>query len=114
MLFKLTAVAAVAALALTGCEEDACRSYSKYTCAQLQAANYYVMFSSLEKNGAALIDGAEGWAEMTYRIGAAKGLSECGSMAHSYAQQLTKQSRPEWGYVCCLRTAKSDCAEKHR
>lgn len=46
-------------------------------------------------------------------LGQVTGLSACGSLAHSRAGEL-KLSSANWGYVCCLKTNTSECAEKHR
>ncbi len=46
-------------------------------------------------------------------LGQAAGLPLCGSLARSKASSLN-MSGANWGYVCCLKTSSSECAEKHR
>lgn len=46
-------------------------------------------------------------------LGQVTGLAACGSLAHSKAS-LLNMSSANWGYVCCLKTSSSECAEKHR
>lgn len=66
---------------------------------KLEAAEYNVFFSPPKGD--------------VVRIGRASGLSQCGSMAHSYAAS-TNMSQADWGYVCCMIAKGSDCYEKHR
>jgi hypothetical protein len=49
-----------------------------------------------------------------YYLGIAQGLNQCGAMAHSYANSNNLDSSSGWGYICCLKTKDSECAEKHR
>lgn len=49
-----------------------------------------------------------------YHLGVANGLSACGAIAHSYAQSKNLARGDGWSYVCCMKTANSECAEKHR
>lgn len=46
-------------------------------------------------------------------LGQVTGLTACGSLAHSKAGSLNVSSA-NWGYVCCLKTNSSVCAEKYR
>lgn len=94
---RVTAILATAAL--YGCS-DSCREYSAYTCKELEAATYNVNFFFPDDT-------------KVYDLGQAVGLSACGAVAHSYANEKELGSS-RWGYVCCLETADSQCAEKHR
>jgi hypothetical protein len=87
------------ALASSVASGDECREYSQFTCKQIEAAEYNVLFSPPRGDAA--------------RIGRASGLSECGNMARSYAANMN-MSRADWGYVCCMIAKGSDCYEKHR
>src|SRR5262245_26007498 len=78
---------------------DECREYSQFTCKQIEAAEYYVLFFPPQRDA--------------LRLGRASGLSQCGSMAFSYAASMN-MSRADWGYVCCMIAKGSDCYEKHR
>ena len=51
-----------------------------------------------------------------YYLGKSRGLSQCQSMARSYANEKSSDgaSRYNWSYICCLQTANSSCAEKHK
>jgi len=49
-----------------------------------------------------------------YYLGVANGLNACGSIAHNYAQSKNLARGDGWSYVCCMKTASSECAEKHR
>jgi uncharacterized protein YbdZ (MbtH family) len=77
---------------------DSCLDYSELTCDQLEAATYNVFFyypNDKEKY-----------------LGVSYGLDECGDVAHYHARKVNNPSG--WGYVCCLQTEDSECAEKHR
>lgn len=86
------------ASSVANCGDD-CREYSEFTCKQIEAAEYNVLFAPPKGDAV--------------RLGRASGLSECGSMARSYAAS-TNMSRADWGYVCCMIAKGSDCYEKHR
>lgn len=47
------------------------------------------------------------------RLGQVTGLSACQALAYQRAQSLGLLYA-DWGYVCCLKTRRSGCAEKHR
>lgn len=79
---------------------DSCRSYSDFTCAQLERSRYnaYFYFS----------DNKEVF------LGESVSLSGCGSMAYSYANRKGLGRGDGWGYICCLIAKGSSCYEKHR
>ena len=82
---------------LAGCE-DQCSSFSanKFNCQQIADANYNVHFT--------LPDSTE------ISLGQTTGLSNCAARASSYAKQYSIPKQ----YYCCMITATSSCAEKHR
>jgi hypothetical protein len=82
---------------LAGCE-DQCSSFSanKFNCQQIADANYKVHFT--------LPDDTE------ISLGQTTGLSNCAARASSYAKQYSIPKQ----YYCCMITATSSCAEKHR
>jgi hypothetical protein len=86
-------------MALSGCGDE-CSKYSAYTCDQLDKATYNAFFY--------FPDGRE------YGLGIAQGLGQCGGMAQSFAASKKMSRDSGWGYVCCLKTKDSECAEKHR
>ena len=79
---------------------DSCRSYSDYTCDQLERSTYNVYFY--------FPDNTE------YSLGKSYSLSGCGGLAHGYAKSKNLSRSDGWGYICCLETSNSSCAEKHR
>ena len=80
---------------------DSCSEYSAYNCRQLEKATYNVQFSFPNS-------------DQDYFLGTVEGLSACGATAHEYAASKNLSGNSEWGYVCCLKTDRSECAEKHR
>ena len=82
---------------LAGCE-DQCSSFSanKFNCQQIADANYNVHFTLPD--------------ETEISLGQTTGLSNCAARASSYAKQYSIPKQ----YYCCMITAASSCAEKHR
>ena len=94
----LVAVALTGTLTLVGCGDE-CRSYSDYSCHQIQRADYNVFFyypSQQERY-----------------LGQAGGLNQCQSLARNYAIR-EEVVDADWGYVCCMIAQGSGCYEKHR
>ena len=79
---------------------DSCKSYSDYTCKQLENSSYNVYFF--------YPDNSEDY------IGVSRSLSNCNSMAVTHANRNNLKRSDGWGYICCLKTNNSECAEKHR
>jgi len=79
---------------------DSCRSYSDFTCAQLESSRYnaYFYFSDNKE----------------IYLGESNSLSRCGSMARSLANQKGLSGGDRWSYICCLIAKGSSCYEKHR
>ena len=94
-----TALAVALAGAGTAACRDECRSYSDYSCSQIERADYNVYFY--------FPDNTE-----TY-LGQTTGLSSCGSIARAYASDK-QLSTADWGYICCMIAKGSSCYEKHR
>ena len=46
-------------------------------------------------------------------LGISQSVSDCQSLAINYANNKNIIDA-NWGYICCLKTKKSECAEKHR
>jgi hypothetical protein len=93
----LTWIALCGLLASCG---DECSSYSKFTCKQIEAADYNVFFyfpSGTERH-----------------LGQVKGLGQCGERARGFAAAYENLSRADWGYICCMIAKGSSCYEKHR
>jgi hypothetical protein len=82
---------------LSGCE-DQCSSFSpnKFNCQQIADASYNVHFNLPD--------------ETEISLGQTAGLSNCAARASEYAKQYSVPKQ----YYCCLITATSSCAEKHR
>jgi hypothetical protein len=98
MPLKAGLVILAAAMGLGGCGDE-CRSYSAFTCKEIETADYNVYFYFPS--------------DTEHYLGQASGLSECGATAHSYAIER-KVSAADWGYVCCMIARGSSCYEKHR
>ena len=85
---------------LFGGNSDSCKQYSDYSCKELEASNYNVYFY--------FPDDREKY------LGVSNSLSQCNSMSVNYANQKNISRSDGWGYICCLKTKNSECAEKHR
>jgi len=84
---------------LTG--TDSCRSYSDYTCKQLENSKYNVyVWLAPSKFG-----------DEPITVGVSNSLSSCASMARNYSY---RNDRKMDDYICRLITKNSSCAEKHR
>ena len=78
---------------------DSCKQYSDYTCKQLENSPYNVYFY---------------WPNNSEEyLGQSSSLSQCGDMAVNFSYRKSIQNE-DWGYICCLITNSSSCAEKHR
>ena len=47
-------------------------------------------------------------------IGQVEGISRCRELARIKAQDLNIEDNHKWGYVCCLRSNTSECAQEHK
>jgi hypothetical protein len=95
---KIVASLIIASIPL-GCgasPEDECYKYSKYKCSEIEKATYNVYFYYPDQR--------EDY------LGVADGLRACSATAFNYSQQI--HSPKLW--VCCMKTSKSGCEEKHR
>jgi hypothetical protein len=96
----LTALTWIVLCAVLGSCSDECSSYSSFTCKQIEAADYNVIFffpSGTEQH-----------------LGQVKGLSQCGQQAHGFAATKNLSRNTDWAYVCCMIAKGSSCYEKHR
>ena len=89
-------------LFLSACGDD-CSSYSEFTCAEIEAADYNVYFyESREKND-------------EYFLGTVAGLPACHAKAKAYAQEKNlPPGQDGWTYDCCMAAKGSECYEKHK
>ena len=79
---------------------DECSDYSNYSCKQIANATYNVYFYFPN--------------EREEYLGIANGLEQCGGIAGSYAAEHNMSRSDSWSYICCMKTGKSECEEKHR
>ena len=80
-------------------KKDSCKQYSDYTCKQLENSSYNVYFY---------------WPnDKEEYLGQSYSLSGCGDTAYDFAYRKNISNK-NWGYICCLITKNSGCAEKHR
>lgn len=99
-------IAVVGLAALTsGCAQDSCKKYSKFTCEQLKTKTYNVYYYDKPY---------ESTTQREIYLGSAVGLASCGSAAWAASEAYREERQGEWSYICCLRTNDSSCAEKHR
>lgn len=86
-------------LLVQGCGDE-CSSYSDFSCSEIESATYNAYFYFPNNN--------------EHYLGVARGLGQCGSMAHSFASSKNLTGNRDWSYICCMKTKGSDCYEKHR
>jgi len=91
------------ALCLLGGCSDECREYSEFSCKQIEAADYNVIFFFPSGNQE----------PKEVSLGKVKGLEQCGGLAQGFAASKNL-SGADWGYVCCMIAKGSTCYEKHR
>ena len=96
--FRKAAAAVLMALPMASCGDE-CRQYSDYSCTQIENADSNVYFY--------FPDNTEIY------LGQTSGLSSCGGIARSYANEK-ELSSADWGYICCMIAKGSSCYEKHR
>jgi hypothetical protein len=48
-----------------------------------------------------------------YFLGVTYGLEECRSLAFNFANSKKMSRNDDWSYICCMKTASSECQEKH-
>lgn len=102
---KWLALGCFAITLTSGCTQDSCKEYSRFTCKQLEGKTYNVYYYDIPH-------GAREQREAY--LGAATGLQSCEAMAWSASEDRRDERDGEWSYVCCLETDESTCAEKHR
>ena len=95
----ISGVALLASSLIASCGDE-CSDYSKYSCKEIQEATYNTYFYFPD--------------EREEFLGIATGLSQCGGLAHGYAADHNMSGSDSWSYICCMKTDKSECEEKHR
>ena len=93
------------AVVLPACARDECRSYSRFTCDQLERQRYNVFYYDVPHGEPQ---------QQEVFAGQVVGLKACGMAASSTATLRVDEREGDWSYVCCLQTDESSCAEKHR
>ncbi len=86
------------AMVLFACRDE-CKSYSKFSCMEVEKANYNVQFIYPNQK------------EIT--LGEVSGLSSCKLLAKSFAKD-EGILRESWDYSCCMAAEGDSCLEKHR
>ena len=107
MTSKLLAIALAMAVTLGGCGDE-CSSYSNYSCDHIRNKARYNVSVDYVLNG----DRKD-----AFTAGTATGLAQCGAVARNAVADLKARYEggiDDWGYVCCMITSTSGCAEKHR
>ena len=79
---------------------DGYSSYSDFTCAEIQEAEYNVYFFFPDKRDKYLVS--------------VHGLNACGKLAWNYASEKDFARGDGWSYICCMIAKDSQCYEKHR
>jgi hypothetical protein len=97
-ILKFTGSIILMALVLFACRDE-CRSYSKFSCLEIEKAQYNVQFIYPDLHEVFL--------------GKAGSLSSCKGMAKSFAKN-ENILREGWDYNCCMIAEGSSCYEKHR
>ncbi len=86
------------AMVLFACRDE-CKSYSKFSCMEVEQASYNVNFIYPDQK------------EIT--LGKVVSLNSCKLLAKSYAKD-EDVLRQNWDYSCCMIAEGSSCLEKHR
>jgi len=86
------------AMVLFACRDE-CKSYSKFSCMEIEKAKYNVGFVYPDKK--------------EILLGKVSSLSSCKILAKSFAKD-ENILRENWDYNCCMIAEGSTCFEKHR
>lgn len=73
---------------------------SAFSCKELEEKDHNVYLTFEDKNNGKL-------------LGVTKGVVQCRNMAYKYANSINLTKETGWSYLCCTKTADSECAEKH-
>lgn len=86
------------AMLLFACRDE-CKSYSKFSCMEIEKSQYNVQFIYPDQK--------------EVFIGKVESFSSCKSLAKSFAkdEDILRQS---WDYSCCMIAEGSSCYERHR
>lgn len=96
----MTVVIAGLCLMQVGCIGNCTDPPSEFSCKDLEEKDHNVYLTFADKNNGKL-------------LGVTKGVAACRSMAYKYANSINLSKESGWSYICCTKTADSDCAEKH-
>jgi hypothetical protein len=86
------------AMVLFACRDE-CKSYSKFSCMEVEKASYNVHFTYPDQK--------------EIMLGKVASLSSCKALAKSYAKD-EDILRENWDYSCCMIAEGNSCLEKHR
>ena len=86
------------AMVLFACRDE-CKSYSKFSCMEIEKAQYNTQFTYPDQR--------------EIFLGKVQSLSSCKSLAKSFAKD-EGILREGWDYNCCMIAEGSSCLEKHR
>jgi len=86
------------AMVLFACRDE-CKSYSKFSCMEIEKAQYNVQFIYPDQK--------------EILLGKVSSLSSCKVLAKSFAKD-EKILRETWDYKCCMVAEGNSCLEKHR
>ena len=96
----MTALALFFCLMQVACNDTCDDLKSAFSCKDLEEKDHAVFLTFADKNNGKL-------------LGVTKGVVACRTMAYKYATSINLTKESGWSYLCCTKTAESDCAEKH-
>lgn len=97
----MTALVISFCLLQTACLDSKCTDpTSAFSCKDLEEKDHNVYLTFADKNNGKL-------------LGVTKGVAACRNMAYKHANSINLSKESGWSYVCCTKTADSECAEKH-
>jgi hypothetical protein len=96
----LALMLALAGFMQAGCNDRCTDPTSAFSCKDLEEKDHAVFLTFADKNNGKL-------------LGVTKGVAACRSMAYKHANSINLTKESGWSYVCCTKTADSECAEKH-
>lgn len=85
------------AMVLFACRDE-CKTYSNFSCAEIENARYNVHFIYPDKK--------------EILLGEVESLSNCKMTAMSFAKDIN-MSEKSWDYNCCMIAKGSECFERH-
>lgn len=97
-MLKLIGSLLLMSMVLFACRDE-CKSYSKFSCMEIEQAKYNVQFIYPDQK--------------EILLGKVNSLSSCKVLAKSFAKD-EDILRESWDYSCCMVAEGSACLEKHR